>query len=422
MKSVSRIALGLALSTGAAIISVAPASAQYAQPQPVARAQAQTPPSRDFKFSKAERAALAPVQTAIEAKDFATAAAALPAAVAAAEGPDAKFIVGQFRLKIGLGLNDAAQQSAGIDAMIASGGAQPSDLAILYSNQASLAANAGDNKKAELALTRLVELEPKDIKGLAALAEVKIDLGKNAEALGLFDRAFAAMTAAGQTVPENWYKRALKTAYDGKIGAQTSQYSRALIGAYPTPQNWRDALVIYRETSGLDEKANLDLLRLMRASKSLSGERDYYELAEALSTGGLPGETKAVLDEGIAARMIDGNKAAFKDLLRASSAQTSADKASLAGEESKAMAGANGTLALNVADAYLGYGNYAKAIPLYRAALTKGSVDANLVNTRLGMALAMAGQKAEAEAAFKAVTGSRAQLASYWMLWLSQRG
>jgi hypothetical protein len=37
------------------------------------------------------------------------------------------------------------------------------------------------------------------------------------------------------------------------------------------------------------------------------------------------------------------------------------------------------------------------------------------------MALALAGQRAEAEAAFRSVTGPRAELASLWMLWLAQR-
>ena len=56
----------------------------------------------------------------------------------------------------------------------------------------------------------------------------------------------------------------------------------------------------------------------------------------------------------------------------------------------------------------------------YRAALQKGA-DANLANLRLGAALAMAGQRAEAEAALRAVTGTRADLANYWLLWLAGR-
>jgi hypothetical protein len=53
--------------------------------------------------------------------------------------------------------------------------------------------------------------------------------------------------------------------------------------------------------------------------------------------------------------------------------------------------------------------------------LQKGSVDANVVNTRLGIALAMAGHKAEAETAFKAVGGARAEVANFWLIWLGQR-
>ena len=78
--------------------------------------------------------------------------------------------------------------------------------------------------------------------------------------------------------------------------------------------------------------------------------------------------------------------------------------------------------ALSAGDAFLSYGEYDKAAALYRAAIQKGSVDANVANTRLGMALGLAGQKAEAETALRAVTGARADLASLWLLWLAQRG
>jgi len=72
-------------------------------------------------------------------------------------------------------------------------------------------------------------------------------------------------------------------------------------------------------------------------------------------------------------------------------------------------------------DAYYGYGEYGPAAELYRAALDKG-MDAGVANIRLGAALAMAGQRAPAEAAFRAVTGPRAELAQLWLLWLSRRG
>src|SRR5688500_19661353 len=54
------------------------------------------------------------------------------------------------------------------------------------------------------------------------------------------------------------------------------------------------------------------------------------------------------------------------------------------------------------------------ALPIfYRAALAKGGVDANLVNTRLAMALLASGDRAGAEAAFRSLTGARQNLGAF---------
>ena len=85
--------------------------------------------------------------------------------------------------------------------------------------------------------------------------------------------------------------------------------------------------MIYRDAANLDKGANLDLMRLMRASKSLKGEHDWFELADTANDSGLPGETKAVLDEGIAAHEVDPSRPTFKDLVTTSNARIPADKA-----------------------------------------------------------------------------------------------
>jgi tetratricopeptide (TPR) repeat protein len=184
--------------------------------------------------------------------------------------------------------------------------------------------------------------------------------------------------------------------------------------------NLRNAVIVFRESATLDKEADLDLLRLMRATKVMSGPGAYLELAQLLNEAGLPGEAKAVLDDASRGGILKGGAGA--SLLASLNPRIADDRASLPGVDTKARAAANGTLAMRTATAYLGYGDYAKAIDLYRLALSKGGVDANLVNTRLGMALALAGQKAEAEAALKAVSGPRADLAALWVAWLNQRG
>src|SRR5687768_3202107 len=121
--------LGTKLFLAAAAASFAAISAPASsQPAPAQL------PTRTFNLTKEERAALLPVQNAITAKDWAAARAALPAAVAAARGPDARYAVGRFQLEIGLGTSDVALQAQGLDNLIASGQIPAADLPIIYGN------------------------------------------------------------------------------------------------------------------------------------------------------------------------------------------------------------------------------------------------------------------------------------------------
>jgi hypothetical protein len=144
-------------------------------------------------------------------------------------------------------------------------------------------------------------------------------------------------------------------------------------------------------------------------------------MAAALETAGFPAEAKAVLEEGATARMIDTAKGRAKDILTRSNARAAQEKAGLTALQTRAMADAGGALALKTGDTLLGRGDYAKAADLYRAAIQKGSVDGGLASARLGMALALAGQTAEAQVALRAVTGPHAPIAAYWLAWLGQR-
>lgn len=410
MKLVSTLAIALGLAAGTAVVATPALAAQKAEAS-------QWKP----KLANKEREALAPLQAAVDAKDWAAAAAAVPAAQAAAKGPDARYFVGMFQLQIGQNTNNTQLQAQGIDAMVASGGGDPVDRATLYRNQGALAQQAGDNAKALRAFQEYLKLNPNDQEISTAVAAMQVQQNPG-QALGMLEQQIATAKAAGQKPAQNSYAMALKLAVEQNQGAKAAAISRDFAADYPTPTNWRNALVLYRQNNQLDEASELDLLRLMRAAKALNSEADYYRLADTLNKRGLPGETKAVVDEGMAANVFKENKATFTALSSAAGSRISEDRGSLPGQEQKAMAASDGKAALTTGDAYYGYGDYAKAAALYRAAGQKGGVDADVAKTRLGMALAMAGQKAEAEAALKSVTGSRAGLANLWMLWLNNRG
>ena len=71
-------------------------------------------------------------------------------------------------------------------------------------------------------------------------------------------------------------------------------------------------------------------------------------------------------------------------------------------------------------DTFLSYGDSAKAVTFYERALTLPGVDADLANTRLGIAQIQLGDFAAARSAFALVTGSRAPIAILWTAYADQ--
>ena len=406
MISVSKVALGAALALGGtSLIAVGPA---FAQPQTA-------------ELSKAERASLLAFQTALESRNYPAATTAMNDAQSGARSGYARYLASALQLRLGIETGNIGLQTTAIEAMIGSGAAPASEIPQLYRNQAALFQNAGKLDKAEAVLTRYIDLAPSDAEAMLALAQVKNDRKKPQEAVALLDRAIDARKASGQPVPESWYKRGIGLALQHQMVPQALRLSRALVAAYPTAANWRDAALLQRDAVKADPEAALDAWRLQRAANALAGERDYFQFAQSLSNLGLAGESKSVLDEGVSAKMVDAGKATFKELIVSSGKRATADRAGLSARQAKALAAATGAEALKAGDALLGSGDYAKAATLYRAALQKGGIDPNIANTRLGIALARAGQAAEAEAAFRAVTGPRAELANLWLAWLARR-
>jgi len=376
--------------------------------------------ARTYNLSRAERAALQPVLAAITARDWAAATAAMPVAEAAARGADAKYVIGQMRVQIGIGTNDRAVQSRAVDEMIASGGALPGELPALYENQLSFALAAGDAAKAARAQAQLDALNPNDPNRFIRQARARASANDAAGAIALYQQAIQATQAANQPIPVEWRQQIAGLAYQARL-PQTVGYMRDWLAVAPAPALWHDSLAIYAELATADNGLKLDIYRLMRAAGALTSERDYIQLGEAAYAVRAFAEVKAVLEEGLARNVIGTNAGFARQRLSVVNPRVAEDRTSLPAERTAALAGSDGGRALSVGDAFFGNRDYGPAAELYRAALQKGGQDAGLVNTRLGAALALAGQRAEAETAFRAVTGPRAELAQFWLLWLSTR-
>jgi len=422
---VSKLALGLALAAGIGMTS--PTLAQKNKKADAAAAQQAGGWSP--KLGKEFRNIAANLQKAIQAKDFAGAQAQLPAAEAGAQSADEKFILGQFKLQIATGTNDIPGQERAIAEMLATntGPAELRPQLLFYQGQFAYKANNFPVAIQALNAAQQAGYAPKGPDGQPTqdvnllIAESYFKSNQVQQGLSAVERAIQAEKAAGRKPPQDWYGRAASMAYKAKIMPEVAKWTRLQVVDYPSPENWRSALVIYGDANRFDDQTQLDLMRLQRFAGALSGERDYYEYALLADKVGLPGEAKAIVDEGRTKGAYNASSKAINEIGTLAGTKVAADRASLAAAERSAGAAANGRSALGTGDAYFGYGDYAKAAAMYRLALQKGGIDANTANLRLGMALAKAGQTAEAKQAFAAVTsGPRAEIAQFWTLWVDQ--
>lgn len=413
------------LAFAASILGIAATMSSPAIAQKKGAAQAAADPAaapqRKFNFTKGAQKALQELQNAANAGDTATFPAKLAAAQAAAKNSDDRYFIAQMQLMMAQKGTDEAAKRAAVTAIIASGGALPAELPKLYRAQGDLALNAKDYNGAVAAYTQFLKLEPGNPDVLNNLIIIQRDQQNYAQAFATARQAIDARKAVGQPAPESLYRLALQLALDGKMNGQLVPLTREYLTAYPTPKNWDLGLDLYRRAVDNDQDALLDTFRLMRAAKVLEQSNEYVALADTLARGRFYAEARDVVNEGISRGKLTKGNASAAAILAEVSPKIASDRSALAGLEGRARSEAKGTFALSIADAYYGHGDYAKAADFYRLALQKGSVDAGLVNSRLGMALALSGQKAPAEAAFRAVTGSRADLAGLWLLWLSQR-
>lgn len=408
--------------------AAAPATAQQnygaqaapQQPAAVAAQPAQENPNaiktHAPKVSREAAKALTELQKAVNENNAAAIPAALAAAQAAAKTPDDKYMVAIFQLKAAAAAKDNAGIAAAIEAMLASGSVTPEEKPPLYLNLAQTYSALKQDARATQAYQQLLQLNPNSIEATAGLAEAKAAQGQAAEALALLQKGIALQSTGGGKAPQTWYKRAVAIAYKAKL-PQAVSLSRDWVAAYPSADSWQNALAIYQLSSQLDESQTLDLMRLKQAVRALT-PGDYFTYGDVAVRKGFSGEAKAVLEEGFAANAVKRSDPSFSQLYALASQRTKGDRESL---PAAPQASATARQTLNIGDAYFGYGDYAKAVEFYRAALARPGADSNLINLHIGMALARQGDKAGATAALNAVGGAQADLAKYWLLYVGTR-
>jgi tetratricopeptide (TPR) repeat protein len=409
MTFVSKLALATVLTLGTAL-GGAPALAQKADKQ------AGGP---ELKVSDEFRKPAAAADVALKAKDLATADTQITAAEAVAKNDDEKYYSTYLRLLLELERKNEAGQMRALG-LLASNPKTPADRVNVYGAiyNYMLGADLIKQKKAAEAIPVLLkarELGSKEVDLPVLLANAYSATGKNAESIAEVSRAIEASKAAGRKPPADWYKFAIPRVKASGDTAATADWLKRFIAEYPTVQNWRWAIQVFRQgAAGNGSKTDrLNLYRLMRATNALADRGDYADYSFAAQQSGLPWEAVAVIDEGRKSGKIP---AADADVQRTYTASQTAVKSegSLDGLAKQASAGKDGKTAQQTADAFLASGNNARALELYDLSLQKGGVDADEVNLNRGVALRALGRKEEARAAFQAAKGAYANTALLW--------
>ncbi|WP_375422417.1 hypothetical protein [uncultured Sphingomonas sp.] len=425
MKILSKLAVAALLTTSVGGLTVAaPAVAQKKDEQ-----------KGGLKLSKPVAAIAKSAQDAIAAKNFAVADPILVQVETLATTDDDKYIAAALRydyenqkLAAAQAANpkaplDQTSLAKPLDALIAAKNTPAADRGKYLYRRGQLASIGGQFQVATQYYQQAKAAGYNDPEFELQLIKTKFQSGDVTGGLTDLEAEVNKQEAAGTKAPEAYYRYAIAQANQKQLKPQTMTWLKKYITAYPTTANWRAILITYglQPTSvvKLDKSQSIDLFRLLRASGSLADQALYEEYAQSVYDRGLPYEAQAVVREGQASGKLPATSSSAK-AIATDSATAIREEGSLTAQEKKAALAKDGKLASQVGDAYLGQGNYAKAIELYRSALTKGGVATDEVNTHLGIALARSGDKAGATTAFASVTTEpRAGIAQLWSTYVT---
>jgi len=417
---VARAAVAAALALGAAgtAFVAAPAVAKDAPAK-------EAPP----KLSKGFMAAAGPFQNELNAiqksKDVAQANALMAkwdALVATAQTPDDKFYAGQFGVVISQVNKNTTLQAKALEQMVDSGKLAGPELGKYAFYLGATKLEVKDYAGAQAAFAKAQAAGATEAELPALMAETYFSQGQNPAGLDMLWKGIEARAAAGTPAPKEWYVRGLAVAYHDKNYPVAYKYALGNAQAYPSADNWGDAVSLARTAGKFQAQETLDVMRLALRAGAMREGSDYSEYVQSADPRRSPGEVLKVIDQGVKAGKLSNTDVFVTDARTQAQARLAADKASLPGLERDARApSATATTVMAAADTFLSYDDAAKAEALYQLALAKPGVDADRANTRLGIAQADLGKYAEAQASFAKVGGVRKPVADMWAIYVAQK-
>lgn len=335
--------------------------------------------------------------------------------------PYESYIIERMRSAAASGAGDYATAIKSYDAVLASGQLPENEKVATLDTLARLTYASKDYGKAAEAIQKYKAAGGTSAVTVNLLPQALYLSNQFPAAQKELDAQIAQTEKAGQKPSEDTLKLLASIALkqndtQGYVGALEK-----LVAYHPQPSYWLDLIVRSSNQPGFSDRLTLDVYRLRKATGTLDKAGDYMEAAQLALQAGFPGEAQQFVDDGYAAKLLgEGADASrhqrLKDLVVKKVAE---DKATLAEGEKAAAAQASGDALVSTGLNSVGYGDYAKGIPLMEKGIAKGGLkNADEAALHLGYAQLRAGQKADAAKTFKAVPGSTgaASLAQLWLL------
>ena len=191
-----------------------------------------------------------------------------------------------------------------------------------------------------------------------------------------------------------------------------------LIVNYNQPKYWTNLLSLADRTPGMSPENTLDVYRLRLLTGTMRNGDDYTTAAEVAIQVNCPTEAQGIVQKGIDAKLLTGDRTVR--LMTMAKSQAAAEAAGLAQEAAAANAAKTGDADIKLAAQYWGLGRYQDAQAAAKAGIAKGVTDTNLAQIRLAMADIGLHQRDAAVHALNAVANPKpgdAILAHLWSIY-----
>lgn len=375
-----------------------------------------------YTMDDAFRAEVESVRASLAQGDSASAQARAQAMIASADQPMEKYVASELMYQAAGNRYDLRAQRIALNAMLESGEAPQAKVAKLRAQAGILSSILGDRKDAIAQIEYANQQGFSSAQSQLALADARFQRNDNDGGLKAMTEAFALRAKEdAKPIEESWYDRAIALSYKAKRPDMVESWTSAKLIAYPSPANWRSAVVNYLGSATAAPDQSLDLYRLMAATDGMASERDWLAYSTVAGQKGSAAEAKAALDAGVTAGDLDPADAGVKKELLALKPKATKALAEIPTLTTKAKSG-NGAAALAAANAQFAAASFPAAAELYRAALTKGGVDTGLATTRLGIALARSGDLEGGKATLASVTDTAwLPVAHFWTAWTERK-